>query len=149
MNDTDPTHRLGSEFERHILRLLESEFAIESWMGDGAHTKEEIDFSPDIVAKNRATGTILGVECKFRSSHHLGRISWAKEYQLKKYGRFTENADCPLFIVIGLGGTPDTPDYMYSVPLRQAIHNRIDADTLKRYRRNPQRPFEWREGRLA
>ena len=149
MHDTDPTHRLGLAFEKHVMRLLERDFEVIGWMGDGRHTKDEVDFSPDIVAKNRKTGAFVGVECKFRSTHFLGRIAWAKEYQLKKYGRFREEADCPLFIVIGLGGVPDKPDYMYAVPLWQATHNQLKTNELKRYRRNPLRPFEWHAGLLA
>lgn len=144
----DHTHELGLAFEKHVLSLLEKRFDIISWMQDGTHLKEEIDFCPDIVARDRKTGAVMGIECKFRSTHVLGRISWAKEYQLKKYERFREKAGCPLFIVIGLGGEPEKPDYLYCVPLWQAAHNRLDASSIKRYRRNPQRPFEWESGQL-
>ncbi len=144
----DPTHALGYAFEKHVLRLLEKEFEVVRWMRDGTSTKEEIDFSPDIVVRNKKTGAIAGIECKFRSTHFRGQISWAKEYQLKKYERFKEKAGCQLFIVIGLGGTPESPDSMYCVPLWQAASRRLDADALKRYRRNPQRPFAWSAGQL-
>lgn len=149
MPDTDPTHAMGYAFEKHVLGLLKKEFDVVRWMQDGASTKEEIDFSPDIVVKNKKTGAVAGIECKFRSTHFKGRISWAKEYQLKKYERFKDKAGCPLFIVIGLGGTPEKPGYMYCVPLWQAAHRSLDADSLKRYRRNPQRPFTWSAGRLT
>ena len=145
----DPTHALGYAFEKHVISLLEREFDIVSWMGDGTRTKEEVDFSPDIIARNKKTGAVIGVECKFRSSHAMGRISWAKEYQMKKYGRFKEESGYQLFIVIGLGGTPEKPDHMYCIPLAQATHNRLDAGSFKRYRRNPLRPFAWSDGRLA
>lgn len=141
--DEDPTHTMGYDFERYVLGLLGKEFRVVSWMQDGPHTREEIDFNPDIVVEHIKTGDMIGIECKFRSSRFNGLISWAKEYQLSKYYRYRENTRNPLFIVIGLGGKPDDPECMYCIPLWQASHNILNTLPLKRYRRNPRRKFVW------
>lgn len=139
----DDTHRLGYEFEKHVIGLLGKEFKIISWMQDGLRQKKEVDFCPDLTVEHLPTGEKFGMECKFRSSLYQGSISWAKEYQLGKYDRFKESTGYRMFIVIGLGGTPDNPDYMYCIPLWQARHNILNVSGLKRYRRNSRRPFTW------
>lgn len=136
----NPTHVSGLAFERHVAGLFGKDFKILKWMQEGA-TKEQVDFSPDLEVEHVESGDTFGVECKYRSSR-LNKLPWAKEYQLKKYGRYRE-AGKPLFIVIGLGGTPEKPDYMYCVPAWKATHTTLDADSLKRYRRDPLRKFRW------
>jgi hypothetical protein len=141
------SHAAGLAFERHVIGLFGRDFKV-SWIREGA-SKEEVDLGPDLKVRHIASGDVFGVECKYRASHYLGRLPWAKEYQLRKYARYRE-AGKLLFIVIGLGGTPERPDYMYCIPAWQATHTMLDADSLKRYRRDPLRKFRWdeRERRL-
>lgn len=142
MPDLDPTHAAGLAFERHVMGLFGKDFKILSWMQDGTRTKEEIDFSPDLVVQHIESGEVFGVECKYRSTHFFGKLTWAKEYQLKKYDRYRATTGHKLFIVIGLGGTPEKPDYMYCIPAWQATRALIDKDSVKRYRRDPRRKFK-------
>jgi hypothetical protein len=142
----DPTHVAGVEFEKYVVSLFGRDFRILSWMQDESATREEIDFKPDLEVEHVASGTAFGVECKYRSSHFLGRLAWAKEYQLNKYDRYREKTGRRLFIVIGLGGRPDKPDYVYCIPAWQAAHTMLDTDALKRYRRDPRRKFRWDAG---
>jgi hypothetical protein len=134
------SHKAGLDFERHVVDLFGKDFKVR-WLREGA-TKDEVDLSPDLEVEYAGSGDVFGVECKYRASHYLGRLPWAKEYQLRKYGRYRE-AGHRLFIVIGLGGTPERPDYMYCIPAWQATRTMLDADRLKRYRRDPLRKFRW------
>jgi len=138
----DASHISGLAFEKHVVGLFGNDFKILRWMREGA-SREEVDFCPDLEIMHVRTGDVFGVECKYRSTHHLGWLAWAKEYQLRKYGRYCEVSGRHLFIVIGLGGTAEKPDYMYCIPSWQAGHNMLEADRLKRYRRNPLRKFRW------
>ncbi|MDI6896855.1 hypothetical protein [Methanocella conradii] len=149
MSGEDYTHEAGLAFERHVIGLFGKDFKIR-WMREGA-TKEEVDFSPDLEVEHIETGDVFGVECKYRASHFMGRLPWAKEYQLKKYSRYREKTGRLLFIVIGLGGTPERPDYMYCVPAWEAKATMLDVDGIKRHRRSPLRRFRWdsREKRLV
>jgi len=140
---SDPTHEAGHAFERHVIGLLGRDFKLIKWMEDGTRAREEIDFSPDLVVEHRPTGTIMGIECKFRSTLFEGNISWAKEYQPAKYRKFADATGHKTFVVIGVGGAPERPDYMYCLPLWQARHNRLKPDDLKRYRRDPRRKFAY------
>ncbi len=133
------TFAAGLEFERHVAGLFGKEFRVK-WMREA--TKEEVDLNPDLEVEHIGSGEAFGVECKYRASHYLGRLSWAKEYQLRKYGRY-RGTGRRLFVVIGLGGAPDKPDYMYLIPAWQAGHTMLPADRLKRYRRDPMRKFGW------
>jgi hypothetical protein len=140
---SDPTHAAGFAFERHVIGLLGKDFRIKSWMGDGARGREEIDFSPDLIVEHVPTGTVLGIECKYRSTLFEGNISWAKEYQPAKYQRFANTTGFRVFVVIGVGGAPESPQYMYCLPLWQARYNRLKPEDLKRYRRDPRRKFSF------
>jgi hypothetical protein len=135
----DDSHAAGLAFEKHVMGLFGKDFKVR-WMREAS--KEEVDLNPDLEVEYAATGDAFGVECKYRASHFLGRIPWAKEYQLRKYGRYRGSGK-RLFIVIGLGGTPEKPDYMYCVPAWQAVSTMLDIDLLKRYRRDPARKFRW------
>ncbi|HUL62186.1 MAG TPA: hypothetical protein VLT35_03915 [Methanocella sp.] len=139
----DPTHAAGEAFERHVIGLLSRDFRVIGWMGDGARPRAEIDFSPDLVVEHVPSGTVIGIECKFRSTLFGGHLAWAKEYQPEKYRRFAERTGRRTFVVIGVGGTPERPGYMYCLPLWQARHNRLKPDDLKRYRRDPRRKFAY------
>ncbi len=148
MSGEDYTHEEGLAFERHVIGLLGRDYKVK-WMRQA--TKEEVDFSPDLEVEHVGSGDSFGIECKYRASTFMGRLSWAKEYQLKKYARYREKTGRPLFIVIGLGGTPERPDYMYCVPGWRAASKALKLDELKRYRRDPLRRFRWdsREKRLV
>lgn len=137
----DPTHASGYEFEKHVIGLFGREFNLLGWMQDGVRTRKEIEFCPDLILEHLPTGTVFGVECKFRSSLFGGNISWAKEYQPSKYQRYAEQTGHRVFVVIGIGGDPADPDYMYCLPLWKARHNMLDPSVLKRFRRNPCRKF--------
>ena len=139
----DPTHAAGYAFERHVIRLLGRDFRVVGWMQDGARARSEIDFSPDLVVEHVPTGTTIGIECKYRSTLFGGHISWAKESQPAKYRKFAEATGRRTFVVIGVGGAPERPGYMYCLPLWQARRNRLDPAELKRYRRDPRRKFAY------
>jgi hypothetical protein len=139
----DPTHEAGYAFEKHVIGLLSRDFRVLKWMQDGARTREEIDRSPDLIVEHVPSGATIGIECKFRSTLFEGNLSWAKEYQPAKYRKFAEQTGHRTFVVIGVGGTPERPDYMYCLPLWQARRNRLDPADLKRYRRDPRRKFTY------
>jgi len=140
---SDPTHEAGYAFERHVIGLLGKDFKIVRWMQDGARSREEIDFCPDLVVEHLPSGAVIGIECKYRSTLFEGNISWAKEYQPAKYQKYAQATGHRIFVVIGIGGTPGRPDYMYCLPLWQARHNRLKPAELKRYRRDPRRKFAY------
>jgi hypothetical protein len=60
-------------------------------------------------------------------------IEFASVYQLRRYQEFGENRGIPVFIVIGVGGKPDSPKYFYVVPLSEIKSNFINSNTLKNY----------------
>lgn len=139
----DDSHRLGYEFERHVISLFGKEFKVRTWAQDGQRTKPEIDFNPDLEVEHLPSGTVFGVECKFRSGLFEGNIAWAKEYQPEKYRRYAGQTGRKVFVVIGVGGKPESPEYLYSIPLWQAKYNFLNPAGLKRYRRNPRRMFAY------
>ncbi|HMK46335.1 MAG TPA: hypothetical protein VK436_06880 [Methanocella sp.] len=143
MEFKDATHGLGYDFERQVMSLFGKDFRILSWAQDGLRTQQEIDFIPDLEIEHIQSKAKFGVECKFRSTLYEGRISWAKEYQPGKYQRYASQTGRHVFIVIGIGGSPSNPNYMYCIPLWRMKANLLNPGELKRYRRNPRRKFAY------
>lgn len=61
---------------------------------------------------------------------------------------FSEAEGMPVFIVIGLAGTPDNPEEMYCILLNEARYPDIFPIILDKHRRIPTLPFFWHKARL-
>ena len=50
----------------------------------------------------------------------------------------------PVFIAIGLAGTPHNPSFMFCLPLEEAKYPELFRSILKKYQREPKnKPFFW------
>ena len=82
----------------------------------------ESDMHPDFVFRYIVTGKKLAVECKFRSYFILGKYGdkgiWWKKEQGERYKKYGEVANVPVYVLLGLGGTPSNPNRVFLCPLR-------------------------------
>lgn len=62
-------------------------------------------------------GKPFAVECKWRAKAIDGSIVWAKDYQIKTYRRYAFEQNVPVYVAIGIGGTANSPNNFYLVPL--------------------------------
>ena len=80
---------------------------------------------PDFLILHKKSKKQFAVECKYRTFREYDEISkkpfieWCAEYQLKNYQEFQKSRRIPVFVVIGIGGTPDKPFDVYCIPLRK------------------------------
>jgi hypothetical protein len=50
----------------------------------------------------------------------------------------------PVFIVIGLAGKPNNPEFVFCLPLEEAKYPELFPSILDKYEREPQdKPFFW------
>jgi hypothetical protein len=97
----------------------------------------------------------FAVECKYRTNPSVSQksgkpvISWAKPYQIENYKKFSQKRRMPVFVVIGLGGRPDSPDVMYCLPLQEAKYPELFFSLLNNYEKDPESTFFWRNGFLT
>ena len=151
VNETDYL-RKGQEFEKYVIKLFnEHYFCIVNWTHDQDHkhagVRVETDKEPDIKVRYKPTGEEFFVECKFRGNLSPdNKLEWTNEYSLKKYQRF--NSLAPVFIAIGLGGEPSSPNRMFCIPLKEAKWTGLYSTVYSRFERPTLKMFFWKDGEL-
>jgi hypothetical protein len=153
-NKTDPitetqtkAERIGETFERHIVNMLNPHyFDIVEWTTDLSnkhHRQVESDMYPDLTVRYKPTGEQFAIECKFRSRLYNGMLHWTNDTQRARYLEFALRRNIPVFIVIGLGGTPDNPRSIYCLPLIEAKYSQLYPSVYKKYYHNPKHNLYW------
>lgn len=150
----------GVDFERHVVKLFNTKYyAVKEWTRDNSDKRAgitvESDKNPDFVIRYLPKNEPFAVECKYRSSlmwnqkaHGLA-CNWAYPAQINRYREFSQTTGMPLFVVIGLAGTPSSPDRMFCVPLDIAKYPAIFETVLQKYERPPNKQFFYRDGTLT
>jgi hypothetical protein len=72
---------------------------------------------PLFVLKDKATGVEFCVECKYRSSVIANSFSFSKASQKEQDKKST---DRPIFLVVGLGGSCETPNQVFLMNFQHA-----------------------------
>ena len=68
---------------------------------------------------------------------------------MKRYQQFQKEKNMPVFIVIGVGGSPTSPTTMYCLPLNEAKYPELYKSYLEKYERSPVKLFFWKNNRLS
>ena len=117
---TNP-YKKGTRFEQYVSSLFpEPVFVIQDRTRDVSkflNRHVESDTHPDFVFRNQKTGKSFAVECKWRgrwakgNSGELG-IWWNKD-QGARYSAYEKTSDIPVFVALGIGGSPEKPTEVY------------------------------------
>lgn len=152
-------YQKGVDFERYVALLFNKYISIKDWTNDSSDKKAgievESDKNPDFTLVFKPRNKKFAVECKYRSYPIWNNkindyvIHWSYPGQIQAYNKFSEAEEMPVFIVIGLGGTPDNPEYMYCIPLDEARYPAIYPSVFNKHKRVPTLPFFWCNGRLV
>lgn len=120
---TNP-YRKGMSFEQYVFELFpEDRFdAVDRTRDISKYSgrKVESDSYPDLLFRNKKTGDLLAIECKFASKwHYKGDVDgiYLREYQLENYRSYSAERNIPVYIAFGIGGIPEKPKEVYFVPL--------------------------------
>jgi hypothetical protein len=141
--------RLGKTFENYVASLFnEQEWVLEDRSSDTAHEigrSIEGDMAYDWIIRHRLSGRRFIIECKYRirfheQSGHEG-IWVARPWQLSRYRDYQKEKGYDYFLIIGVGGTPNKPNYMYSIPLSEMRYEFVWRTRLNRFARDPQMAF--------
>ncbi len=87
--------------------------------------------NPDFKFRSRRTGGIFFVEAKYRSVCPDRGIRWCKPYQWARY--VATNKETPVFIVLGLGTYPSSPERVFLLPVQRIKYLRLFPSFLKEY----------------
>ena len=122
---TQPEELLkGREFEDYVLSLFNiqegDEFILQEWQGDKSYgmIQPENNSNPDFVFRYRQNE--FAVECKWREK--LSR-DWCQDLfptrRIENYKHFSEVRHMPVTIILGVGGEPCNPEFLYKIPLEE------------------------------
>ncbi len=128
----------GREFTKLIISKFDKKyFKLKEWRSDKYENGvyPEANKYPDLEFEFtlRDTKSVFAIECKWRKNYYKNGVEWAKEYQLKNYNNFAKERNIPVFVAIGVGGTPENPDEVFIVPLGEIKDNFISQSDLKKY----------------
>ena len=135
----------GDMFEQYVVDLFnKSHFNVVEWTTDmmRKHNRYvESDSNPDLTMRHKTTDVVFSVECKFRSKLYRGALNWSNWKQLRRYKSYSFDNEVPLFVVIGLGGSPQCPDRMFCIPIEDMEYPSLYPKIFEEYERNPEKMF--------
>ena len=121
----------GREFEEFVLELFDiknGKYRLKEWRGDKTlgEVFPENNSYPDFLIEEIETKRHVAVECKWRQKfNHIGMADLFSPEQLITYQGFSKERTLPVFIILGIGGSPCEPDDVYIVPLEKAASVQI------------------------
>lgn len=131
--------RKGFEFEKFVDSHFSSAyFKRMEWRSDIKGQNGRLSESskyPDLEYKIISSDICFAVECKWRSHFYNDHVQILKsEQQLNNYREYSYDRNLDVVLVLGVGGRPDMPDRLYSIPL--CVINAIEysASQLEPYR---------------
>lgn len=118
----------GNAFEKFIVTKFSREyFHLIDWRSDKSYKGifPAANSNPDMVYEYRHKETRIwfAVECKWRTSFLGDAIQWADRRKEGNYRAFRQERDIPVFVVIGVGGSPGDPQEMFVLPLDAIPYN--------------------------
>lgn len=137
----------GDAFEKYIVRCFDEKyFKVKDWTGDkgidGRYA--ESNKNPDLIFHFRALtseGT-FAVECKFRQKIDTeGYVELCYSDQLSRYKEFARKSRMPVFIALGVGGTPDYPEDIFMLPIDKVKHHKMEFYEINRFKKYSGRSF--------
>lgn len=132
LSEENENFEKGTTFERYVVNLFNNStyVSIQDWTRDLSDKhkgiKVESDSGPDLIVRYKPTDERFAVECKYRS--HLcedDKLVWTTFDKLKQYNQYWINNKIPMFILIGMGGSPDDVDRMFCIPLHEAKYSEL------------------------
>lgn len=137
----------GETFEEYARKnLLPHHFYSLLQKTHGYKTKHKnfvLSTDPDFKLKDRRTGKSFYVEAKYRSAFFKGQVKWCSEKQLQHYQRCQR--ELPVFVLLGIGGKPDRPAFVYLLPLKQVNFTTLYKSFAEKYTVHPWRHISSRD----
>lgn len=139
----------GRLFEDYIIKLFNEQFFyLKKWRKAQKFISwpYQLDYwNPDIEMELVFTGARkyrFAVECKWRKAFKDGKITWARRHQINSYLEFQNKMRIPVFVAIGIGGKPDSPEQLYLTPLNHIyMYHTLFETNLIPFKRKPTNRF--------
>ena len=139
-DENDEYYEKGLEFEKYIVsRFSKKYFTLKEWRGDKSihGIYPESSTYPDMEYAFTLHGKTynFAVECKWRARYNAeNKVKWSYKEQLARYRQFAKDKNMPVFIILGIGGTPSSPENVFVVPLASIERIEVSKNWLENYR---------------
>jgi hypothetical protein len=135
----------GEEFEQYLRDFIfpERHYHLEHRSHDYSTNRSDYvadSLDPDFVFVSVKGEKMFFVEAKYRSKFYDDAVEWCKLYQLKRYKE--ANKELPVFIALGVGGTPDFPDHLYVFPVKHTKYIKLFKSVLKKSEVELEKPMK-------
>lgn len=146
-SDLSDAEQKGQDFEKYVVNNFSKKyFTIKEWRGDKYTNGRFAESSqyPDLelVFNYQGEEYLFAVECKWRSRfNNDGFVHWCNDDQLERYNNFAKEKSIPVFIILGLGGTPSDPENVYAVPLNAMKFSDAKKEYLEEFRHDNSKKF--------
>lgn len=129
----------GEEFEEYIRKIL---FPISDYTlvhrthdyrtNNGDYVESSL--KPDFIFRDKKTNKEFYVEAKWRAGFYNrnNRIEWCNYNQLKRYQEI-DSKDLKVFVVLGFGDKPQTPDEIVIFPISSCKYTELYDTFLDKY----------------
>jgi hypothetical protein len=141
------SYEKGRLFEEYVISLFNKD---SFWLLDWQMSKKRDEYThldlnyPDLYLLFAGRKHYrFAVECKFVSVvNHDEQFEWASDGEIKSYRRYQAKFNIPVFIVIGIGGEPSSPEKLFVTPLYEICNNTsvVESDLMP-YKRKPTQRF--------
>lgn len=136
----------GNQFEEYISSLFPKKIWVVADRTKDSTKKlgrlVESDTNPDFTLRYIATGKMIAVECKFHSYFYKGKYgdsgTWWRKEQGERYRAYGAEHKIPVFVAIGIGGSPKNPQRLFFCPLEKlnnVPYEFITENDLKQFER--------------
>lgn len=137
----------GRDFEKYVVsRFPKKYYSIKEWRSDkcvNGHYAESNTY-PDLemTLQLGKSEYPFAVECKWRHEFSdKGYIQWCEDSQLDRYRQYASDKALPVFIIIGVGGEPSSPEYVYCVPLKAMKYSDVKKSYLEGFIHDKSKEF--------
>ncbi|MBE6518323.1 MAG: hypothetical protein E7Z70_02110 [Thermoplasmata archaeon] len=128
-------YEIGKEFEDYCTTLFpENFFNIVHYTTGKARTGRLVEdcILPDLLLRSLDNNKKFWIECKYRT--HLdekGNTSIATKNQINRYMKAQRKEHAPVYILLGIGGTPTNPERLFLYDLKRFQYEQIYYCVLK------------------
>lgn len=132
----------NNDFEKWVIDgFNQNIYSFEEWQSDkfanGIYAKTELITDLKICcSKNVAESKSFAIVCKWQEDFYNGCITWAKDNQIKEFNEYAEKLNLPVYIIIGVDGSPSDPLRLFIIPLNKISTCCIDENELDSFRQN-------------
>jgi hypothetical protein len=136
----------GTQFEKFIVSQFDDEyFHLIEWRGDKniGGIRALMDQYPDLVFyfQSNTQESYFAVECKWKE-YFYHEVFNLEQNHLDNYRYYAEVTGYPVFLIIGIGNTPSSPNHVFVVPLSEIIKPDLHEFELNVFKRpDPKRAF--------